>query len=196
MYKDQLKTLLLAFLGDTDVSHSHTSVPDLQVALEIEKVKLQAMQLKLQHELAERESTKLKIQQRKQDREDREAERAREVRLQELHLQEAREQRQHELQVLQLQQGNPTLGGTERFDVSKHLKLIPAFSEKKPEVFFREFETTATHFQWPKEHWVWLLKPKLVDRALEVCDGIHDNTDYEEVKKAILDAYSISTEGY
>lgn len=35
-----------------------------------------------------------------------------------------------------------------------------------------------------------------MDRALEVCDGIHDNTDYVEVKKAILDAYSISSEGY
>ncbi|KAK3894325.1 hypothetical protein Pcinc_001904 [Petrolisthes cinctipes] len=94
------------------MSHSRTQVPDPQVALEIEKVKLQAMQLKLQYELAERESTKLKIQQHEQDREERGAERVRAERLQELHIQEAREQRQHELQVLQLQQGNPTRGGT------------------------------------------------------------------------------------
>lgn len=194
--KDQLKALILAYLGDTNVTHSHTPIPDPQVALEIEKVKLQAMQLKLQYELAERDSTKLKIQQQEKDREEREAERAREERLQERQLEEAREQRQHELQVLQLQQGNSTREGTVKFDVSKHIKLLPAFSEKNPEAFFREFESTASHFQWPEEHWVWLLKPKLVDKALEVCDGIHDNTDYVEVKKAILDAYSISSEGY
>ena len=194
--KDQLKTLILAYLGDAEVSHSHTPTPDPQVALEIEKVKLQAMQLKLQYELAERETTKLKIQQNELDREEREAERARENRLQERQLEESREQRQHELQILQLQHGNTTHGGAVKFDVSRHIKLLPAFSEKNPEAFFREFESTASHFQWPEEHWVWLLKPKLVDRALEVCDGIRDNTDYVEVKKAILDSYSISPEGY
>ncbi|XP_069993527.1 uncharacterized protein [Penaeus vannamei] len=65
-----------------------------------------------------------------------------------------------------------------------------------PEGFFREFETIAKHFKWPEEHWVWLIKPKLTGKALKVCENLNDNTDYEEVKCAILAAYSITTEGY
>ena len=181
--KDQLKSLILAYLGATDMSSPATTLDhDPQLALEIEKVKLQAMQLKLQTELAERETSRL-------SREDREAQRQ--------HEREEREaERQHELQVLRLKQGSTTREGTVDFDVSKHIKLVPAFQEKNPEAFFREFESTASHFKWPAEHWVWLLKPKLVGKAVEVCDGIQDNTNYVQVKEAILAAYSISTEGY
>jgi len=82
------------------------------------------------------------------------------------------------------------------FEISKCVKLTPAFAEDNPEGFFREFETIAKHFKWPEEHWVWLIKPKLTGKALKVCENLNDNTDYEEVKCAILAAYSITTEGY
>ncbi|XP_076032461.1 uncharacterized protein LOC143020183 [Oratosquilla oratoria] len=81
-------------------------------------------------------------------------------------------------------------------DLLKYVKLIPTFPDRDPESFFREFESTALHFEIPKPDWVWLIKPKLSDKALKVCNNVDDNTNYDEVKVAILASYSISTEGY
>ncbi|KAK3892263.1 hypothetical protein Pcinc_003884 [Petrolisthes cinctipes] len=110
------------------------------------------MQLKLQYEPAERESTKQKIQQHEQDREEREAEWARAERLQELHLQEAREQRQHELQVLQLQQGNPTRGANEwKEDAEKLQQLIPLLSGPAFDFYCRLDESTTKTYSSQKK---------------------------------------------
>lgn len=192
--KDELKANIDAYLRATDPPIRHNiSLPDPQATLEIENVKLQTMQLKLQSEFAERETARLRIEQ------ERETARLRieeEEIIHERRIQEAREQREHELQVLQLKQSTTVTESPVKFDVAKHVKLLPTFTEKNPDAFFRQFETTAEHFEWPKEHWVWLLKPKLVGKSIDVYDGVHDNTNYEEVKKAILAAYSITTEGY
>lgn len=80
--------------------------------------------------------------------------------------------------------------------MAKFVKLLPSFSDKDPDSFFREFETTVQHFQLPQEEWVWLLKPKLTSKALTVYGGIQNNTDYVSVKEAILASYAITTEGY
>lgn len=85
--KAELKSNIEAYLRATDFTTHHcTSAPNLQTTLEIESVKLKTMQVKLQTELAERETRRLEIEQ--------------EERIQERQLQEAREQREHELQVL------------------------------------------------------------------------------------------------
>lgn len=63
-------------------------------------------------------------------------------------------------------------------------------------MFFHEFESSATHFELPKEDWTWLLKPKFTPKALTILNGLENNTDYDLVKKGILAAYSITTEGY
>lgn len=203
--KDELRQSIGIYLEATDPpTHFRASTPDPHTTLEIETVKLQAMQFKLQQE------------ERMQERQIQDAreQRQREERIQEIQRQEAKEQRQeareqlqreermqerqlqHELQVLQLKQENSDTEAPIKFDVAKHVKLLPTFLEKNPEAFFRQFEATAEHFKWPKEHWIWLLKPKLVGKAVDVCDNILGNTDYEETKKAILAAYSITTEGY
>lgn len=91
---------------------------------------------------------------------------------------ERERERQHELQLLSLQNQTTTGSSNERIDITKFTKLVPAFSESNPESFFREFESTTSHFGWPKDHWVWLVKPKLVGKAVNVCEGIENNTDY------------------
>ncbi|XP_076028445.1 uncharacterized protein LOC143017540 [Oratosquilla oratoria] len=91
-----------------------------------------------------------------------------------------------------LQTSDPNL----LLELEKYVKLIPTFPDSDPESFFREFESTALHFEIPKPDWVWLIKPKLSDKALKVCNNVDDNTNYDEVKVAILASYSISTEGY
>ena len=66
------------------------------------------------------------------------------------------------------------------------MPLLSQFSDYDPEAFFREFESSATHFQSPKVDWTWLVKPKLNGKALSVLDNMQDNTDYDVVKDAIL----------
>lgn len=189
--KAHLKELILSHLGSDLTPATHTETVNPQCLLEIEKVKVEALKLKLQFELAERETAKLRLEQERQEKEREREEKERER-------EEKERDRQHELQILSLSSGNSntTTSPQGRFDVSKYIKLIPAFSEHNPDSFFREFESTATHFEWPKEHWVWLIKPKLVGKAVTVCEGVENNTDYDSVKETILAAYSISTEGY
>lgn len=104
-------------------------------------------------------------------------------------------EREHELKVLTLKQRSQS-DNSNYFDASRCTKLIPPFSESNPETFFREFESTATHFNWPKEHWVWLVKPKLTGKALNVCEELQTTSTYDELREAILASYSITTEGY
>ncbi|XP_064118979.1 uncharacterized protein LOC135223988 [Macrobrachium nipponense] len=82
------------------------------------------------------------------------------------------------------------------FDLTKNIKLVPLFTEYDPEDYFRVFEETANHLNWPVEQWVWLLKPKLSGKAAKVVRHLDDTNDYKQVKKAILDAFSITEEGY
>ena len=207
--KAQLKDLILAHLGGVS-SPSHEGSADPTQLLDIEKVKLEALKLKLQFELSERETTKLKLErereererereEREREREEREREREERERERQHEIEERERQRQHEIQILSLQNqshSTTTTPRTERFEVGKYIKLIPAFSEQNPDAFFREFENTANHFGWPQEHWVWLVKPKLVGKAVTVCEGVENNTDYTSIKETITAAYSISTEGY
>lgn len=82
------------------------------------------------------------------------------------------------------------------FDLAKNMKLVPSFTDYDPEDYFKLFEETAIHLNWPKAQWIWLLRAKLTGKAAKVCRHISDTSNYDEVKKAILDAFSISVEGY
>ncbi|XP_064082875.1 uncharacterized protein LOC135198836 [Macrobrachium nipponense] len=66
----------------------------------------------------------------------------------------------------------------------------------KPEVFFDTFEDTATSLEWPAEHWVMLIRNGFKGKAAYVSSQMITVKDYQILKKAILDAYSITIEGY
>ena len=173
--KDELRALILTHLGDEEtlrasymLQTSQVTTIDPAILLEVEKVKLKAQQMKLDYEKEEREK----------EREERERERA------------------HELQLRQLDSKINASSPKTKTDLLKYVKLIPSFPDSDPESFFREFESTARHFEIPKPDWVWLIKPKLSDKALKVCNNVDNNTNYDDVKKTILSSYSISTEGY
>ncbi|XP_076030449.1 uncharacterized protein LOC143018753 [Oratosquilla oratoria] len=53
--------------------------------------------------------------------------------------------------------------------IQPHLytKLIPAFSDENPTLFFREFEAVSNHFAIPQADWIWLIKPKLSPKRLQ-----------------------------
>ena len=48
------------------------------------------------------------------------------------------------------------------FDVSKHIKLVPPFQERKVDKYFLHFEKVATSLEWPKKTWMLLLQSVLV----------------------------------
>ncbi|MPC52494.1 hypothetical protein E2C01_046364 [Portunus trituberculatus] len=79
---------------------------------------------------------------------------------------------------------------------SSLLVEIEKFSDQDPETFFGEFESSAEHFELPREDWTWLLKPKLSPKALTILNELENNTDYDLITGGILAAYSITTEGY
>ena len=82
------------------------------------------------------------------------------------------------------------------FDLAKNIKLVPPFLDFDPDDYFCVFEETANHLKWPREQWVWLLKPKLTGKAAKSVRHLENTSDYDAVKQAILDAFSITEEGY
>lgn len=177
--KPELMSLILAHLGDPEEEADHlmespTSLGSANpaIALEIERVKMQALQMKLEYE---KEARALEHERNEESK--------------------AREH-EHQLSVLQLQSSDGGTRTPNRLQITKFLPLMPQFSDYDPEAFFREFESSAIHFDLPKEDWTWLVKPKLNGKALAVLDNIEDNSDYEVVKSAILAAYAVTTERY
>ena len=67
--------------------------------------------------------------------------------------------------------------GRSPFDLAKNIKLVPVFTEYDPEDYFRLFNETAKHLQWPAEQWVWLIKPKLSGNAAKVIRPLDDIND-------------------
>ncbi len=85
-------------------------------------------------------------------------------------------------------------GDAPLFDVGRHIKLVPPFSEKDVE----KFERVATTSKWPKNVWTLLLQSVLIGKAHEAYSALslERSTDYDEVKAAILKAYELVPEAY
>lgn len=85
-----------------------------------------------------------------------------------------------------------------KFDVSKHIALVPQFRESEIDSYFNAFERIANSLHWPSEVWSLLLQSKLVGKALEVYStlSVEDSLKYDSVKSAILRAYELVPEAY
>ncbi|XP_064111147.1 uncharacterized protein LOC135218637 [Macrobrachium nipponense] len=83
-----------------------------------------------------------------------------------------------------------------KFDLTRCIKLVPKFDETEVDVFFKNFEDLASYMKWPLEQWVWLIKPKLVGKAATVVGSLIGELSYMVIKKAVLDAYAVTSEGY
>ena len=70
------------------------------------------------------------------------------------------------------------------FDVSKHIKFVPSFSELEIDKYFSHFEKVAQSLKWPKDTWTLLLQSSLVGKArgvysaLSVEDSGSDKDEY------------------
>ncbi|KAI4809981.1 hypothetical protein KUCAC02_018831 [Chaenocephalus aceratus] len=84
-----------------------------------------------------------------------------------------------------------------RFDATRHLHLVPQFSEKDVDKYFSMFENIATTLKWPNDQWTLLLQSALTGKAQHVYASLCPNTqDYAVVKAAILRAYELVPEAY
>jgi len=84
-----------------------------------------------------------KKMEREFDLKEREAERAEQAR--------ARE-REHELEIRRIGGGVRPEQHEARFDVTKHIRLVPQFLEKDVDKYFSMFENVATTLRWPDDH--------------------------------------------
>ena len=115
-----------------------------------------------------------------------------------------REQRQHELRLKELelqsqlgQQGQARQQSS-RFDITKHIRLVPPFQEKEVDQYFMHFEKVAENLKWPKDHWTLLLQSTLIGKAREIYTqlSIEQSSDYDYVKQTILKGYELVPEAY
>ena len=82
--------------------------------------------------------------------------------------------------------------------LTRSLKLVPAFDEAKVTEWFLRFEKKAREYNWPRERWVGLVANVLKGKALEAYDAmtIEELEDYDYVKERILKAYELRPEAY
>ena len=80
------------------------------------------------------------------------------------------------------------------------LPKLPPFNDGKDELdaYLKRFERFATSMKWPKEDWATSLSALLTGRALEVYTRMPSAAarDYDAVKKALLNRYLLSEEGF
>ncbi|XP_068235718.1 uncharacterized protein [Palaemon carinicauda] len=77
-------------------------------------------------------------------------------------------------------------------------KLIPKFSESDVGKFFVAFEKVAHQLAWPKELWAVLVQSAFSGKAQVVYAVLsaEDSSDYDIVKKMVLNAYQLIPEAY
>ena len=100
--------------------------------------------------------------------------------------------------VPSLSTGGRTHGESAAFDVTRHIRLLPVFSEKDVDTFFILFERIATTMKWPKDLWTVLLQCVLTGKAQEVYAALSSESslDFYLVKAAVLKAYELVPEAY
>ncbi|XP_069158870.1 trichohyalin-like [Procambarus clarkii] len=74
--------------------------------------------------------------------------------------------------------------------------MIPPVVEAEVDSFFVSFEALANQLQWPRNQWPILLRSHLTGKAVLTLITLANETDYDVLKQAVLDAYLLSTESY
>ena len=84
------------------------------------------------------------------------------------------------------------------FDLAKQVRLVPKFVEANIDEYFPHFEITATNMKWPRESWAMLLQTALTGKAQKAYTTLsaEDCTNYDTVKKTILQSFELVLEAY
>ena len=85
-----------------------------------------------------------------------------------------------------------------KFDITKHVRMVPPFQEREVDQYFLHFEKIATNCEWPKDSWTMLLQSVLVGKAREIFSqlSVELSANYDTVKELILNGYELVPEAY
>ena len=168
--------------SDEDLNPTTSSSIDYQ--LEMKKIEVE--QNKLAEQAKQRELEEKRLEQEKQvEIAKLELERAK------IETDKARLQQEKEVNKMKALEA-------QKFDPTKHIRLVPPFKEKDVDQYFLHFEKVAANLQWPKENWTMLLQSVLTGKAREIYTqlSIEQTSDYDTVKDLILKAYELVPEAY
>ena len=85
------------------------------------------------------------------------------------------------------------------FDVKNTFDSFLRFKRKRLTNAFLQFEkVVAETFKWPKEHWTLILQSVVIGKAREIYTllSLEQSSNYEKVKKLILNAYELVPKAY
>ena len=149
-------------------------------------------------EMEEREKEKERqMQKERMEMEEREKEKERQIQIEREKLkfdtEEKERERQFNLRMKELEMQNMTvkrqpLDSGSRFDVTKHIRLVPPFQEKEVDKYFLHFEKVAENLKWPKGHWTLLLQSVIIGKAREIYTQltVEQSSSYDTVKELIF----------
>ena len=85
-----------------------------------------------------------------------------------------------------------------KFDVTRHIRLVPTFQDKEVDKYFLHFEKVAENLNWPVEHWTLLLQSVLIGKARDIYTQltVEQSSSYQDVKELILKGYELVPEAY
>ena len=202
MRKDEIRQIIVNHLVDTEVFEGTMLETSSKTMLEIKKLEMQEKREKEEREMQER----LKREEMEMKRE--EMERQERLKREEMERQERLEKEklafQHEMEMKKLEVqmklglSSDSEKHSEKFDVTKNIRLVPPFQEKDADKYFLHFEKVASSLKWPKECWVMLLQSVLVGKAREIYTqlSVEQAVSYDEVKDLILKGYELVPEAY
>ena len=109
-----------------------------------------------QREQEERKWEREKIELEREREREREE---RQIKLQQIELQKL------ELQVQTKDRQQSESPSSSKFDITKHIRMVPPFQEREVDKYFLHFEKVAKNCGWPKDHWTMLLQSVLLGKA-------------------------------
>ena len=201
MRKHEIKNILVQYFVDEEIFNEN----ELSVIVDVRSVssskelelKFQIRQLEIQEREKERERER---EREREEREEREKEREREREREREEREEREKEREFQLRMREIEMqeraNQPKQKIEYNFDVTKHIRLVPPFQEKKVDKDFLHFEKVAEN--WPKEHWTLLLQSVLIGKAGEIYTqlAVEQSHLYETVKELILKGYELVPEAY
>ena len=207
MLKQEIKNILVQFLVDKEILDSsalslvlvtqtglHIRELEIQKQIELEKLKLE-QERQMQKERMEMEE---RVQKERMEMEEREKEKERQMQIEREKLKFDTELRMKELEMQNMTVKRQPLDSGVHFDITKHIRLVPPFQEKKVDKYFLHFEKVAENLKWPKEHWTLLLQSVIIGKAREIYTQltVQQSSSYDTVKELILKAYELVPEAY
>ena len=202
MRKDEIRQIIVNHLVDTEVFEGTMLETSSKTMLEIKKLEMQEKREKEEREMQERlKREEMEMKREEMERQERlkreEMERQERLEKEKLAFQYEMEMKKLELQM-KLGLSSDSEKHSEKFDVTKNIRLVPPFQEKDADKYFLHFEKVASSLKWPKEYWVMLLQSVLVGKAREIYTqlSVEQAVSYDEVKDLILKGYELVPEAY